>query len=82
MTLMHTKYTSFGSCSFREEFIMYSIIKLWKIMTPQYEWFLNMDVTVQKIPIITIFKGVLDFDIWPQLYKIYGLSMTINAFWP
>ena len=36
MALLHTKYTSFGFCGFREEDVfIYFHISLWKIMTPQ-----------------------------------------------
>ena len=35
LTLLHTKYTSFRPCGFREDnFKCFSIISLWQIMTP------------------------------------------------
>ena len=32
ITLLHNKYTSFGSCGFRD-FLMFPIISLWQMMT-------------------------------------------------
>ena len=35
ITILHTKYRSFGSCGFREEdFFMYFPFSLWQLMTP------------------------------------------------
>ena len=36
LTLLHTKYTRFMPCGFREEdfFIVFPIISLWQIITP------------------------------------------------
>ena len=49
LTLLHTKYTSFTPCGFREEdFKCFPIISLWHIMTPRGVANLDPRVTIGR----------------------------------
>ena len=49
ITMLHTKYRSFGSCGLREDFYLFPIISLWKIMTPRGVAYMDPRGTVGSI---------------------------------
>ena len=49
LTLLHTKYTSFRPCGFREEYFqMFPIMSPWQIMTPRGVANLDPRVTIGR----------------------------------